>query len=273
MPIILSRALVLRRLPREFAHDCGMKSPIRKLLANFRALALRGRRFRCPLCSGEYRRFLSAGNPPRANAMCPGCASLERHRLLWLALQQGWNEGGLAAGVHLLHVAPEPVLAAQLAQRFEQYVSIDLEGKQAMQAMDVTDLSFTDESFDAVVCNHVMEHVPNDRAAIAELFRVLKPGGWGSIQVPMLGEATKEDLSITDPAQRRRLYGQEDHVRMYGRDFMERLREAGFNVLVLPKQDLADPIELSRISVDCEDMIVLVSKPMAETPVLGRRKE
>jgi len=231
------------------------------MLAKLRALALRGSRHLCPLCGRGYRHFLPAGDPPRPSAKCPGCASLERHRLLWLALQQRWHDGTLTTGTCLLHVAPEPALTGKFAEQFDRYVSVDLDGEQAMQAMDITNLSFADESFDAVVCNHVLEHVPNDRVAIAELYRVLKPGGWGSLQVPMSGEVTQEDLSITDPSQRRRLYGQEDHVRMYGRDFMDRLREAGFDVLVLPKQDLAGPDELVRVSVECEAEVVLVSKP------------
>jgi len=238
-----------------------MKSKIRKMLAKTRALVLRGTRYHCPLCAKGYRRFLPAGDPPRPNAMCPGCTSLERHRLLWLALRERWRGEAFAPGASLLHVAPEPVLAGEFAQRFARYLSIDLDGSQAMQAMDVTDLSFPDESFDAVVCNHVLEHVPDDRTAIAELFRVLKPGGWGSIQVPMAGDVTDEDLSITDPDQRRRLYGQEDHVRMYGRDFIDRLSEAGFAVSVLPKQDVVEPGELVRVAVDCEDAVILVSKP------------
>lgn len=234
---------------------------IRKFLAKIRNLALTGNRYYCTLCARGFRRFLTVGDPPRPNAMCPGCASLERHRLLWHVLQERWRDGTLANGGRLLHVAPELVLADIFKRQFEQYVSIDLDGTQAMHAMDITDLSFADGSFDAIVCNHVLEHVPNDRIAIAELFRVLKPGGWGSIQVPMAGAVTQEDLSISDPVERRRLYGQEDHVRMYGSDYTNRLREAGFEVTRLPKLDLLDPNGLARIAVECEKEVILVSKP------------
>ena len=129
-----------------------------------------------------------------------------------------------------------------------------------MHAMDITSLSFADGNFDAIVCNHVLEHFPNDRVAIAELFRVLKPGRWGSIQVPMACEVTQEDFSITSPDERRRLYGQEDHVRMYGNDITDRLREAGFEVTVLPMQDLLDPEGLERIAVASENEAILVRK-------------
>ena len=162
----------------------------------------------------------------------------------------------------MLHVAPEPVLAKKFEQRFGEYVSIDLDGKRAMKAMDVTALSFADQYFDAIVCNHVLEHVPDDRTAIAELYRGIQTGGWGSIQVPMKGDVTHEDPSVTDPQERYRLYGQDDHVRQYGSDFIERLRGAGFEVLILPKQELLDPENLGRLSVACEDEVVFVTRPL-----------
>ena len=239
-----------------------MKVVLRGIGRRLRAFLLRGSRFYCPLCASNYRRFRTAGDPPRENAVCPGCASLERHRLLWMALEKQWRKGVLRVGDRMLHVAPEPVLAKKFEQRFDEYVSIDLDGKRAMKAMDVTALTFADQYFDAIVCNHVLEHVPDDRTAIAELYRVLKPGGWGSIQVPMKGDVTHEDPGVTDPQERYRLYGQDDHVRQYGSDFIDRLREAGFEVLVLPKHQLADPDKLDRLSVRCEDEVVLVTRPL-----------
>ncbi len=239
-----------------------MNVVLRGIGRRLRAFLLRGSRFHCPLCAGNYRRFLPAGDPPRENAVCPGCTSFERHRLLWIAFVMQWQKGAFRAKGRMLHVAPEPVLAKKFDQRFDEYVSIDLDGKRAMEAMDVTALTFADQYFDAVVCNHVLEHVPDDRTAIAELYRVLKPGGWGSIQVPMKGDITHEDPGVTDPQERHRLYGQDDHVRRYGNDFMDRLRDAGFEVLILPKQELAGPEMLDRLSVACEDEVVLVTSPV-----------
>ena len=239
-----------------------MKVILKEFERGLRAFLLRGSRFHCPLCSGNYYRFLTFGDPPRENAMCPGCASLERHRLLWIALEKQWQKGAFRAKDRMLHVAPEPVLAKKFEQRFGDYVSIDLDGQRAIKAMDVTALTFADRCFDAIVCNHVLEHVPDDRTAIAELYRVLKPGGWGSIQVPMKGNVTHEDLGVTDPQERRRLYGQHDHVRQYGSDFMDRLRGGGFEVLILPKQELLDADNLDRLSVACEDEVVLVTRPL-----------
>ena len=134
----------------------------------------------------------------------------------------------------LLHVAPESCLADKFKKEYD-YFSIDLDGKKAMMAMDLTAMTFDDNSFDAIVCNHVLEHIPDDKKAMKELYRVLKPGGWASLQVPIKGNVTQEDLSITDPKERLRLYGQEDHVRYYGHDFTDRLKNAGFKVSIIPK--------------------------------------
>jgi SAM-dependent methyltransferase len=132
-----------------------------------------------------------------------------------------------------------------------------------MAAMDITALQFPDESFDAVICHHVLEHIPDDRKALAELYRVMKPGGWGSISVPMKGAVTLEDPSIVDPERRRQLFGQADHVRQYGWDFLDRLRAKGFTVRVFEKSELAEPFQLERLSVACETAVVLVVKPAA----------
>lgn len=166
----------------------------------------------------------------------------------------------------MLHVSPEPVLGEKFKAQYRDYVSIDLDGRKAMQAMDVTALTFPNETFDAVVCNHVLEHVPNDRAAMAEIYRVLKPGGWASLQVPIKGDMTTEDPSVTDPAERQRMYGQEDHVRQYGRDYVSRLKRAGFKVRVIPKETLAEPEFLDRLSVECENEVILAAKDVIPQP-------
>lgn len=223
------------------------------------AILLRGKQFHCPLCRTGYRKFLPGGPSRRPNARCPGCDSLERHRLLAGLIRKLQIDQKLAISGRVLHIAPEVALT-ELFSRNTDYLSIDLDGSQAMMAMDITALEFSDASFDVVVCNHVLEHIPDDRKAMMELFRVLKPGGWGSIQVPMMGENTQEDLTITDPAERTRLYGQADHVRQYGRDFRQRLGAAGFEVTEYRKEDWLTPDELARLSVDCEDSVVLVKR-------------
>lgn len=185
----------------------------------------------CPICNGTYEQFLPFGVRPRPNAQCPGCKSLERHRLIWLYISQETTL--LKNGGTLLHVAPERFLQKLFAS-YPQISSttVDRTGRNADYAMDITDLHFPDNTFDAVLCIHVLEHVPDDTKAMAEFFRVMKPGGWGIIQVPV-NEAldqTMEGGHITDPRERKRLFGQEDHVRHYGPDYASRLQRAGFHI-------------------------------------------
>lgn len=190
----------------------------------------------CPVCGLLARAFKSGGiGKPRPNAKCPGCGSLERHRLFWLHLQdQVWPE--LPAGKKdVLHVAPEDFLAAKLKPRADiNYVSGDLMVAGSMARLDLTDIAFWDEQFDLIICSHVLEHVPDDARAMRELHRVLRPGGVLIAMVPIRGETTYEDFSITDPAERVHHFGQEDHVRVYGRDIRNRLEGAGFAVRFWP---------------------------------------
>ncbi len=233
--------------------------PIIKVAKSIRSFFYLGSRFYCPLCNGNYRKFLPAGIGVRPNARCPGCNSLERHRLFWIAYQQMKDSGKICNGGKMLHVAPEPMLSDRFQSEFE-YISGDLDGNRAMTSLDITDIGFPNDSFDAIVCHHVLEHVPNDRVAIEELYRVLKLGGWGSISVPMFGPTTVEDYSITDPKIRQKLFGQKDHVRQYGLDFLERLKEIGFTLTILRKPDIAAPKLLDKLSVDCEDQVSFVFK-------------
>jgi SAM-dependent methyltransferase len=170
----------------------------------------------------------------RPAARCPVCGALERHRLIWLYCRAKTD---LFDGrpKRLLHVAPEPCLTRELRHIDAlEYVGADLESRHAMVKMDVTAIQFDDASFDVILCNHVLEHVPDDQKAMRELLRVLKPGGWAIMQVPIKGETTQEDPAVTSATERTRLYGQHDHVRQYGRDYAERLRTAGFLVEVVP---------------------------------------
>lgn len=196
---------------------------------------LAGDRMECPCCGGRYRRFLTAGPTPRPNVKCPGCGARERLRLLWLYLTRETDV--LTRPQRLLHFAPEPFLAEQF-QRCATlaYTSVDLMAPRVNARMDITSLAFPSDAFDAILCVHVLEHIPDDRAAMGELYRVMKPGGWGILQVPMdpAREQTDEDPTVTDPEERLRRFGQSDHVRMYGRDYGQRLIDAGFRLEVLP---------------------------------------
>lgn len=162
---------------------------------------------------------------------------MERHRSVWLQLDR--RPEMLTRGAVVLHVAPERVLGNRLRSiPGAEYHGGDLTAEFGPERIDVTDLQFPDQSFDILVCNHVLEHVPDDRKAMAEIHRVLKPDGWALLLVPELegdsvSETTDEDPTITDPAERLRRFGQDDHVRRYGWDYLVRLREAGLEPEVI----------------------------------------
>jgi SAM-dependent methyltransferase len=152
-------------------------------------------------------------------------------------------------GKTVLHVAPERCLRRRLARRLGAgYLTADQSHK-AMIRLDVTDIQFPDESFDVILCSHVLEHVKDDRKAMREFRRTLKRDGWAVLLVPITAERTFEDPSVTDPAERRRLFGQEDHVRVYGPDYADRLREAGFQVEATRISDLASPSRAERMGL------------------------
>lgn len=197
-----------------------------------------GKGKQCPLCGCQRRKFLPYGYvTPRENALCPNCLSLERHRLLWLWLVRESDIGrGAMALPKMLHIAPEVALMRKFKKMYastpDRYVTADLESPLADMHFDVQQIPLEAESFDAVICNHIMEHVEDDGKALRELYRILRRGGWGVILSPveLEREKTFEDDTITDPAERTRIFGQYDHRRIYGRDYAARLSEAGFEV-------------------------------------------
>ena len=197
-----------------------------------------GKGKQCPLCGCQRRKFLPYGYvTSRENALCPNCLSLERHRLLWLWLVRESDIGrGTMALPKMLHIAPEVALMRKFKKMYastpDRYVTADLESPLADMHFDVQQIPLEAESFDAIICNHIMEHVEDDHKALSELHRILRRGGWGVILSPveLEREKTFEDDTITDPAERTRIFGQYDHRRIYGRDYAARLREAGFVV-------------------------------------------
>jgi SAM-dependent methyltransferase len=203
-----------------------------------------GFRYQCPLCKSFVRTFCSFGDDfpvlkqhkvigggYRLNAQCPVCDSLDRERLLFLYLLRKTNV--FAARYRLLHVAPETALEKILRQKTNlDYVTADLLAPGVMIKMDLTDIPFPDHYFDAIICNHVLEHIIDDRKAMSELYRVLKPSGWAITQVPisLTLETTYEDASITAEKAREQAFGQSDHVRIYAKDYKKRLEQTGFKV-------------------------------------------
>ena len=190
----------------------------------------KGSSFTDPIDGSSYRTLLPYGyDKLRPNALCPGTLSLERHRYLWLYLQR--KTTFLKDKLSVLHVAPEQVFYTKFKQfNHWEYTTTDLHSPLADVKADICALPFQDNSFDLILCNHVLEHIPDDATAMKELYRVLKKGGTLIAQVPLneKAEATFEDDSITDPAERTKIFGQYDHVRVYGGDYYTRLEQAGF---------------------------------------------
>ena len=201
-----------------------------------------GNQVECPVCMHSFRKFLPYGRISRSNALCPNCLSLERHRLLWLFLND--KTDFFTTKAKMLHVAPELCYI----KRFEslpklEYLTADLESPLAKMKMDIHDIPFPENSFDIIFCNHVLEHVQDDKKVMSEILRVLKPGGWAILQVPIflpLIQKTFEDPTIIDPQKRAELFGQDDHVRVYGKDYADRIRSTGFEVI---EEDFIDGLE------------------------------
>ena len=215
------------------------------VLRRLRLAIYRGSAVECPCCGGRFARFMPGVVNPDTR-VCPRCGAQERHRALWLYMRERTDL--FERPLSILHWAPEYALQRSLASLPRAfYVSADLDGREAAQHIDITDVPFKDGAFDLILCVHVLEHVADDRRALREMARVLRPDGVAMILVPIvLEQPTLEDPSITAPAERRRAYWQEDHVRLYGGDFRERLGEEGLDVTVDPWVRSLEPATLER---------------------------
>jgi SAM-dependent methyltransferase len=198
------------------------------------AFSLKGDRFTDPIDGKNFRKFLPYGyGKQRENALSPSTLSLERHRLMWLFLRDETTFFTSEKKLKTLHIAPEQCfLDIFRKQENLEYITSDLESPIADVKADICDLPFKNNSFDVVFCNHVLEHITDDKKAMQELFRVLKRGGFGIFQIPqdLSRETTFEDNSVTDKKERTKIFGQYDHVRIYGRDYFNKLRSIGFKV-------------------------------------------
>lgn len=196
------------------------------------AFLLKGKRFTDPIDEKSFRYFLPYGYQKiRHNVLSPSTLSLERHRLMWLFLQQ--KTDFFTSPKKVLHIAPEQCFINLFKnQQNLDYLTADLYSPLADVKADILALPFDDNSFDVVICNHVLEHIVDDQKAMSELFRVMKEGGFGIFQVPqdLSREKTYEDFSITNPKERAIHFGQYDHVRIYGQDYFNRLEKVGFKV-------------------------------------------
>lgn len=226
------------------------------------AFFLRGNNYIDPIDGRSFRKFLPYGyGKQRENALSPSTLSLERHRLLWLYLQ---NETDFFT-VHkkVLHMAPEQCFLKKFKQQKNlEYITADLYSPIADVKADICNLPFENNSFDVVFCNHVLEHIHDDTKAMKELYRVLKPNGIGIFQIPQdLNRVTTfEDDSITDPKERAKIFGQYDHVRVYGRDYFDKLRSIGFNVEEIDYTKKITPEMIERFCLSKGEILPVCSK-------------
>ena len=227
----------------------------------FVAFFLRGNTYTDPIDGKSYRRFLPYGYAKvRENVLAPGTLSLERHRLFWLYLK---NETTFfSAPLRVLHFAPEQAFVQKFKkQKNLTYTTTDLNSPIADVKADICDLPFKNNSFDFIICNHVLEHIPDDTKAMQELYRVLAPSGTAIVQVPydVKRTITFEDNTITDQSERTRIFGQYDHLRVYGMDYFKKLSSIGFevNALDYTSNMSSDDIERYRL---CKGELLPVCK-------------
>lgn len=247
---------ILRIFPRPFLIRISYS-----LMGLFKPL-LRGNQVECPVCGSTFRKFLPYGVNSRSNVLCPTCLSLERHRLIWLYLEN--QTDFLTKTRRLLHVAPEQCFYTRFKQYSHlDYITADLESPIADYHFDLHEIPFEGNSFDMILCNHVLEHVTDDRIVMSEFLRILRPGGFAILQVPLEPhrEMTFEDPAITEPRQREKYFGQKDHVRVYGRDYAGRLRDCGFMVEERLVSDHFPAGMISRYRLAPEETLYIASKP------------
>ncbi len=226
------------------------------------AFWFKGSTYQDPIDGKKFRSFLPYGyENPRENVLSPSTLSLERHRLLWLFLTAKTNF--FKSQLHVLHFAPEQAFYKRFRKlKNITYTTTDLNSPLADIKADICNLPFDENSFDVILCNHVLEHIPDDTKAMKELYRILKPGGWGILQVPQdLNRAiTFQDDSIKDEKERAKIFGQYDHVRIYGKDYFQKLRTIGFNVDEVDYTNTLTPKEIDTYRLAKGEIIPLVRK-------------
>lgn len=248
--------LVLNTIPRPYL--IRMSYWARPVLSAW----LKGDRYTDPIDGKSFRKFLPYGyGEQRPNVLSPSTLSLERHRLLWLWLK---NETDFFTAQHkVLHMAPEQCFLDIFKSMSNlDYTTADLFSPIVDVKADILELPFEDNSFDVVFCNHVLEHIEDDARAMSELLRVMRPGAIGIFQIPqdLNREETYEDFTITDPEERARHFGQYDHVRVYGKDYFDRLRKAGFRVEEVAYARALDELTVDRYRLSPKEILPVCYK-------------
>ncbi len=224
----------------------------------------KGNNVECPVCEKSFRKFLSYGSDVahRDNVLCPYDLTLERHRVMWLYLKRKSNFFK-APNLKVMHIAPEQCFYPKFkTQNNLNYTTADLVSPIADLHFDLHNIPLDDNQYDVIFCNHVMEHVKDDLQCMKELYRILKPGGWGIMQVPIDSSRTEtyEDWTITDPKEREKHFWQYDHVRLYGLNYPKRLEEAGFRVEVVDFSKELPTEKFKRFRIPKTELLYVVHK-------------
>lgn len=223
---------------------------------------LKGNKHEDPIDGRNFRSFLPYGyEKQRPNVLSPSTLSLERHRLLWLWLKNETNF--FVQPQKVLHFAPEQAFYKRFKKMKNlEYTTTDLNSPLADVKADICNLPFANNSFNTVFCNHVLEHIPDDSKAMQELYRILKPGGMAILQIPqdLKREITFEDNSIVDPKKRAEIFGQYDHVRIYGRDYFQKLRSIGFRVIEVDYTAKLSAVEIEKYRLSKGEIIPVCYK-------------
>lgn len=249
--------LILKYVPRPWLIRSSY------LVKDLLALLMYGHRYEDPIDGRTYRRLLpyGYGDHQRPNVLAPGSLSLERHRLMWVYLRD--HSDFFTAQLKVLHIAPEQCFYG-IFRKMENldYTTADLESPLADMHFDLHDIPLPDNTYDVVFCNHVLEHVTDDLRCMSELLRVLKPGGWAIMQVPIDYNRTKtfSDPSITDKAEREKIFGQYDHVRIYGSDYPLRLEKVGFLVETFKLRDHMPEETIERYRIQPSELLYIAKK-------------
>jgi SAM-dependent methyltransferase len=249
---------LLNKLPRPLL--IRLSYPFKKVAP----LLYKGNNVECPVCERSFSKFLSYGSEivHRDNVLCPYDLTLERHRLMWLYLKDESNFF-TAERLDVLHIAPEQCFHSLFKKQSNlNYLTGDLVSPIADMHFDLHEIPLEENRFDVVFCNHVMEHVDDAIRCMSELHRVMKPGGWGIMQVPQDHNRalTFEDPTITSPEDREKFYWQKDHVRLFGQDYPKWLEKAGFRVTVFNKESRYEVKKIERFRLQKEEILYIVHK-------------
>lgn len=226
------------------------EASIRKLLKPFYT----GSKYECNVCVSKLSSFVKA----ETGELCPLCGSLERTRFLSFLLSEHYRSSDL----DVLHFSPHRTLGDSLRNHFRSYQSSNYEDESCDLKLDIQTTGLQSESFNLIICFHVLEHIPDDIAAMKELYRLLKSQGSCLIQVPFRDGEMLEDPSVEDPTERLRLFGQEDHLRWYNlQSLKSRLSDVGFECEELSAAEIISDSDLQKLNISVDQLVVRAIKP------------